>query len=55
MTADLRDVTGSECERIVASLLTNYSAIPEPLFRPAFLGDKWPAIRPYTPESSVFA
>jgi hypothetical protein len=44
MTAELRDVTGSEGERIVASLLTNYEASPEPLFRPAFLGDKWPTI-----------
>ena len=44
MTADLRDVTGSEGERIIASLLTNYKSLPEPLFRPAFLGDKWPTI-----------
>jgi hypothetical protein len=44
MTAELCDVTGSEGERIVASLLTNYKAFPEPLFRPAFLGDKWPTV-----------
>jgi|SRR5579863_5426162 len=44
MTADLNDVTGSEGERIVASLLTNYQAFSEPLFRPAFLGDKWPTV-----------
>ena len=44
MTAALCDVTGSEGERIVASLLTNYKTFPRPLFRPAFLGEKWPTI-----------
>jgi hypothetical protein len=44
MTDDLRDVTGFRGEKIVELRLTDYSSFSEPLFRPGFLGDKWPAI-----------
>jgi Domain of unknown function (DUF4365) len=44
MTADLRDVTGFRGELIVEDLLTDYQAFAKPLFRPGFLGDKWPSI-----------
>jgi hypothetical protein len=44
MTIDLRDMTGFRGELIVQDILTNYQAFPEPLFRPGFLGDKWPSI-----------
>jgi hypothetical protein len=40
----LRDVTGFRGEKIVELCLTDYSAFAKPLFRPAFLGDKWPAV-----------
>lgn len=43
-TLQLRDVTGSRGEKIVDLCLTDYSAFPAPLFGPAFLGDKWPAL-----------
>lgn len=42
--ARLRDVTGFRGEKIVELRLTDYSAFARPLFRPGFLGDKWPAI-----------
>ena len=41
----LRDFTGSRGERIVEVRLTKrHDSSDRPLFRPAFLGDKWPAI-----------
>lgn len=43
-TSQLRDVTGSRGEKIVDLCLTDYSAFAAPLFEPAFLGDKWPAL-----------
>src|SRR5579885_719470 len=42
--AFLQDVTGLRGEKIVELCLTEYSAFDRPLFRPGFLGDKWPAI-----------
>ncbi len=44
MTSELRDVTGFRGENIVELCLTDYKTFPEPLFRPAHLGEKWPAI-----------
>lgn len=44
MTADLRDVTGFRGELIVQELLTDYQSFAKPLFRPGFLGDKWPSL-----------
>lgn len=43
-TSQLKDVTGSRGEKIVDLCLTDYSAFTAPLFGPAFLGDKWPAL-----------
>jgi hypothetical protein len=40
----LQDVTGFRGEKIVELCLTEYSTFARPLFRPGFLGDKWPAI-----------
>jgi hypothetical protein len=40
----LQDVTGFQGEKIVELRLTNYSRFRRPLFRPGFLGDKWPAV-----------
>lgn len=44
MSSQLRDVTGFRGEKIVELCLTDYEDSPMPLFRPGFLGDKWPAI-----------
>jgi len=44
MVAALQDVTGFRGEKIVELCLTDYSAFSRALFRPAFLGDKWPSI-----------
>lgn len=44
MISLLNDVTGFRGERIVELCLTDYSSFKSPLFRPGFLGDKWPAI-----------
>jgi hypothetical protein len=44
MKAQLRDVTGFRGEKIVELCLTDYREFPRPLFRPGFLGDKWPAV-----------
>jgi hypothetical protein len=43
-TPRLQDAIGSRGEAIVRLCLTNYSTLARPLFRPGFLGDKWPAI-----------
>jgi Ni,Fe-hydrogenase I large subunit len=44
MTSFLNDVTGFRGEKLVELCLTEYSTLPAPLFRPGFLGDKWPAL-----------
>lgn len=44
MISLLKDVTGFRGEKIVELCLTDYSSFTFPLFRPGFLGDKWPAI-----------
>jgi len=44
MTAELNDITGSRGEAIVELCLTDYRNFAKPLFRPGFLGDKWPTI-----------
>jgi hypothetical protein len=44
MTADLTDVTGFRGEKILELRLTDYAEFAAPLFRPGFLGDKWPSI-----------
>jgi Domain of unknown function (DUF4365) len=44
MVNELRDVTGFRGEKILELCLTDYQNFPQPLFRPGFLGDKWPAI-----------
>jgi hypothetical protein len=49
----LRDVTGFRGEKIVELCLTEYSAFARPLFRPGFLGDKWPAIDFYVELNGV--
>lgn len=40
----LNDVTGFRGEKMVELCLTDFQAFPSPLFRPGFLGDKWPAV-----------
>jgi hypothetical protein len=40
----LQDVTGFRGDKIVELCLTDFESFPNPLFRPGFLGDKWPAI-----------
>jgi hypothetical protein len=47
MTAELNDIKGSRGEAIFEVRLTDYKNFPRPLFRPGFLGDKWPAIDYY--------
>lgn len=44
IVVDLREVTGFRGEKIAELCLTEYLPFAKPLFRPAFLGDKWPAI-----------
>lgn len=44
MTNELKDVTGYRGEKIVELCLTDYRTFPKPLFRPGFLGEKWPSI-----------
>lgn len=41
---ELIEVVGFRGERVVELCLTNYQSFPGPLFRPGFLGDKWPSI-----------
>lgn len=52
-TSFLQDVTGFRGEKIVELCLTDYSEFPRPLFRPGFLGDKWPAIDFYVELNGV--
>jgi hypothetical protein len=49
----LQDVTGFRGEKIVELCLTDYSAFAAPLFRPGFLGDKWPAVDFYVELNGV--
>lgn len=51
--ARLRDVTGFRGEKIVELCLTEYSSFAWPLFRPGFLGDKWPAVDFYVELNGV--
>src|SRR3954470_8919782 len=51
--AVLQDVTRFRGEKIVELCLTEYSAFARPLFRPGFLGDKWPAIDFYVELNGV--
>jgi Domain of unknown function (DUF4365) len=44
MASDLTDLTGFRGEKILELRLTDYQTFARPLFRPGFLGDKWPAI-----------
>ncbi len=44
MAAELKDVTGFRGEKILELRLTDYQEFAGPLFRPGFLGDKWPAV-----------
>ena len=53
MSSELRDITGFRGEKIVELCLTNYQAFPRPLFRPGFLGDKWPAIDFYVELTAI--
>ena len=53
MTNQLRDITGYRGEKIVELCLTNYEMFAKPLFRPGFLGDKWPAIDFYVELTGV--
>jgi hypothetical protein len=53
MSGELRDVTGFRGEKIVELCLTDYQEFPAPLFRPGFLGDKWPAIDFYVELEAV--
>src|SRR5205814_10219828 len=49
----LQDVTGFRGEKIVGLRLTDYSQFARPLFRPGFLGDKWPAVDFYVELNDV--
>jgi hypothetical protein len=53
MVVELRDVVGFRGEKLVELRLTDYSEFEQPLFRPGFLGDKWPAIDFYVELNSV--
>ncbi len=53
MSSELREITGFRGEKIVELCLTDYQAFSQPLFRPGFLGDKWPAIDLYVELTAV--
>jgi hypothetical protein len=53
MVVELRDVIGFRGEKVVELRLTDYSEFERPLFRPGFLGDKWPAVDFYVELNSV--
>ncbi len=44
MSISLRDLVGYRGEKLFELAISEYSAFPRPLFRPGFLGEKWPAI-----------
>ena len=49
----LREVTGFRGEKILELCLTDYQEFKRPLFRPGFLGDKWPSIDFYVELQAV--
>ena len=53
MLPELREVTGFRGEKMVELCLTNYKDFDAPLFRPGFLGDKWPSIDFYVELQAV--
>lgn len=53
MVVELRDVIGFRGEKLVELRLTDYSRFEKPLFRPGFLGDKWPAVDFYVELNAV--
>ncbi len=53
MVGELGEVTGFRGEKILELCLTDYQSFKKPLFRPGFLGDKWPAIDFYVELTSV--
>jgi hypothetical protein len=53
MLDQLQEVTGFRGEKIIELCLTNYESFPSPLFKPGFLGDKWPTIDFYVELSAV--
>ncbi len=53
MVVELRDVVGFRGEKLVELRLTDYSEFEGPLFRPGFLGDKWPGIDFYVELNAV--
>src|SRR5256885_4627555 len=53
ITIQLHDLIGFRGEKIVELCLTDYAEFPRPLFRPGFLGDKWPAIDFYVELTGV--
>jgi hypothetical protein len=53
MRADIVDATGTRGEKIVELCLTDFRTSKRPLFRLAFLGDKWPTIDFYAELRSV--
>jgi len=40
----LKDLVGYRGEKLFELAISEYSMFPRPLFRPGFLGEKWPAI-----------
>lgn len=52
-SSELREITGFRGEKIAELCLTDYQAFSEPLFRPGFLGDKWPAVDFYVELTGV--
>lgn len=53
MLAEIREVTGFRGEKIVELCLTDYKEFARPLFRPGFLGDKWPSVNFYVELQAV--
>ncbi|HEX6041506.1 DUF4365 domain-containing protein [Longimicrobium sp.] len=53
MVVEFRDVIGFRGEKLVELRLTDYSHFEKPLFRPGFLGEKWPSIDFYVELNSV--
>jgi hypothetical protein len=53
MVTDLRDTTGTRGELILHLWLTDFKEFPQSLFRPQFLGEKWPTIDFYVELKAV--
>lgn len=53
MANELKEVTGFRGEKILELHLTDYRQFTRPLFRPGFLGDKWPSIDFYVELQTV--